>query len=126
MSVCEIFAPSTFRTMINFPMATLYLFDFVFPSASHSVSFLFGFLVTKFTADEIMFTCVRRSLESPSQYQQTKLAIALCFGSSPLSHVLLFREELRPGVTSPPLLPPCRPADWSFLNQEVRDTSTCM
>jgi hypothetical protein len=31
-----------------------------------------------------------------------KLAIASCFASSPLSQVLLFKEELRPGVISPP------------------------
>jgi hypothetical protein len=36
-------------------METLYLFDFVFPSGSPSVSFLFGFLVSEFTVDEITF-----------------------------------------------------------------------
>jgi hypothetical protein len=86
----------------TFSMATVYLFVFVFPSASPSVSFLFGFLVTEFTVDEITFICVPRPLASPSQYRQMKQAIASCFASSPPSQVLLFREELRPGVTSPP------------------------
>jgi hypothetical protein len=36
-------------------MVTVYLFDFIFPSPSPSVSFLFGFLATKFTVDEITF-----------------------------------------------------------------------
>jgi hypothetical protein len=83
-------------------MVTVCLFDFVFPSASPSVSFLFGFLVTEFTVDEISFICVPRPLGSRSQYQRMKLAIASCLASSPLLQVLLFREELRPGVTSPP------------------------
>jgi hypothetical protein len=57
MSVYEIFARFPFRTTINFSMTTVYIFDFVFPSASPSVSFLFGFLVTEFTVDEITFIC---------------------------------------------------------------------
>jgi hypothetical protein len=40
-----VFVRFSFRMMINFSMATVSLFDFVFPSASPSVSFLFGFLV---------------------------------------------------------------------------------
>jgi hypothetical protein len=102
LSVYEIFARFPFRTTINFSMATVYPFNFVLPSASSSVSFLFGFLVTGFTVDEITFICVPRPLGSPSQYQLMKLAIASCFLSSPLWQVMLFREELRPGVTSPP------------------------
>jgi hypothetical protein len=80
----------------------VYLFDFVFLSASPSVSLLFDFLVTELTVDEITFICVPRPLGSPSQYREMKLAIASCFALSPLSQVLLFREELRPGVTWPP------------------------
>jgi hypothetical protein len=33
-------------------MATVYMFSFVFPYASPSVSFLFGFVVTEFTVDD--------------------------------------------------------------------------
>jgi hypothetical protein len=83
-------------------MAAVHLFDFVFPSVSPSVSFLFGFLANKFTVDEITFIYMPRPLGIPSQYRPMKFAIASCFASSPLSQVLLFREELRPGVTSPP------------------------
>jgi hypothetical protein len=83
-------------------MAAVYVFNFVVPSASRSVSFLFGFLVTEFTVDEITFVCVPRPLGGPSQYRRMKLAIASCFASPPLSQVPLFREDLRPGVTSPP------------------------
>jgi hypothetical protein len=88
----------------TFSIVTVYMFDFdfVFPSASPSVSFLFGFLVTKFTVNEIAFICVPRPLGSPSQYRRMMLAMASCFASSPLSHILLFREELTLGVTSPP------------------------
>jgi hypothetical protein len=86
----------------TFSMATVYLFNFVFPYTSPSVSFLFGFLVTGLTVDEITFIYVPRPLRSPSQYRRMKFAIAPCFASSPLSQVLLFREDLRPGVTSPP------------------------
>jgi hypothetical protein len=86
----------------TFSMATVYLFNFVFPSASPSVSFIFGFLVTEFTVHEVTFIYVPRPLRSLRQYRQMKLAIASCFAWSPLSQVLLFREELRPGVTSPP------------------------
>jgi hypothetical protein len=86
----------------TFSTVAVYLFDFVFPSASPFVSFLFGFPVTTFTVDEIMFIYVPRPLGSPSQYGRMKLAIASCFTSSPLSYVLLFREELGSGVTSPP------------------------
>jgi hypothetical protein len=85
-----------------FSIATVYPFKFVFPFSSPSVSFLFGFLATEFTVDEITFISVPSPLESPSQYRRMKLAIVSCFASSPLSQVLLFREELRPGVTSPP------------------------
>jgi hypothetical protein len=42
MSVYEAFARFAFRTTITFSMTTVHLFDFVFPSASPSVSFLFG------------------------------------------------------------------------------------
>jgi hypothetical protein len=45
-------------------MAAVYLFEFVFPSASPSVSFLFGFLVTEFTLDEITFVYVPHLLGS--------------------------------------------------------------
>jgi hypothetical protein len=126
-------------------MAAVYLFDFVFPSASRSAPFLFGFLVTKFTADEITFICVPCPLGSPSHNRRMKLAIASCFASSPLSQVLLFREEVRLGVTSPPdhvpdsctviaiqapsaahlfyglfgPAAPRRPADWHFRSDEA-------
>jgi hypothetical protein len=83
-------------------MATVYLLDFVLPSAWPSVLFLFGFMATEFTVDEITFILVPRPLGSPSQYRLMKFAIASYFASSPLSQVLLFREELRPGVTLPP------------------------
>jgi hypothetical protein len=85
-----------------FSMASVYLFDHIFPSASPFVLFLFDFLVTEFTIDEITFIYVPRPLGSPSHYRRMKLATLSCFASSPLSHVLLFREELRPGVSSPP------------------------
>jgi hypothetical protein len=75
---------------------------FRLPSAWPSVSLLFGFLVTEFTVVEITFICVPRPLGNPSRYRWMKLASASCFASSPLSQVLLFREELRLGVTSPP------------------------
>jgi hypothetical protein len=83
-------------------MVTVYLLDLVFPSASPSVSFLFGFLVPEFTVDEIKFICIPRPLECPTQKRRMKLAIGPCFPSSPLSQVVLFREELRPELTSPP------------------------
>jgi hypothetical protein len=83
-------------------MVTVYLFDFVFDSASPSVSFLFGFLVTEFTVDEITLICVPRPLGGPSRFRLMKLAIASCFASSPLSQVLLFREDLKPRITSSP------------------------
>jgi hypothetical protein len=68
-----------------FSIAAAYMFNFVFPSASPSVSFLFGFLVTEFTVDQITFMCVPRPLGSRSQYGRMKLAIASYFASSPLS-----------------------------------------
>jgi hypothetical protein len=102
LAVYDIFGRFPFKTTINFLMATVYLFDFVFPSASPSVSFLFGFLVTEFIVDEITFIWVPLPLGSPSQCRRMKLALASCFTSSPLSQVLLFREELRRGVTLPP------------------------
>jgi hypothetical protein len=86
-----------------FSMAAGHLFDFVFPRlALRFVSFLFSFLVTELTVDEITFICVPRPLGSPSQYRQMKFALASCFASSPLSQVLFFREKVKPGITLPP------------------------